>query len=276
MRQSFDFFGGLGLRGQLKPMKRPRPQQAVGVGDSVYNAVVSDGRTKVELVSFPWVESVRNSFKKPPAGQLMAVGLRNAAKDRLPSKFGSFSTMAFLQPLAWLDAPSIHPFVFSDTEEEEEEEEEGQAVDSELCPIHVKEIVFGEADDRLFESGQLFRDLSPHCFIPGLTTFGDPSQGYSSIAPAVRVLSSPHSALIFKVPDLDTACTDISRLIGHDTRPDSYSATSPSKADKFARVPVPFLHGLSIRLSESEEYVSRYFEPDVSAREREDNSVEFE
>jgi hypothetical protein len=245
-----------------------------GLGESVYNAVLSDGRTKVELISFPWVEKVRKLFKRPAAGQLIAVGLSNASeKNNLEALHtGPWSSTAFLQPLAWLDSPNINPFIFPDTEESEP----NKCEPGELCSTHIKEIVFGEAEDRLAASRQLLRDLATHSFIPGLTTFGDPVQGYKSIPPAVRVLNSPSSALVFKVPDLEAACDDISRLVGFPVQTDSYSATSPSKADAFAHVPVPFLQGLSVRVSESEDFLSRYLEPAVSARMRQDNSVEFE
>ncbi len=252
------------------------------LGPGVFSAAVGDGRTSVELVSLDWVERLRRVARRPRASQLLAVclcGVRDAAlTDQRPS---AVAAAAFLQPLAWLATPAVHPLLLCEAAGTlDMRHMQGEPHRQHLRhPLHaqqleqqqlradadagatVKEVVLGEDESRFVAAHGLVQRLGCTPLSPGLVGLGPGGATMSDHAPALRLLPAATSALVLRVPSL-AAATQRLAACGVETRVVRRFGQSagPRVADDVALL-APFLAGLDLRLSETAQYDRQFAEP---------------
>eukprot|EP00514_Thraustochytrium_sp_LLF1b_P005480 CAMPEP_0184511134 /NCGR_PEP_ID=MMETSP0198_2-20121128/2184_1 /TAXON_ID=1112570 /ORGANISM="Thraustochytrium sp., Strain LLF1b" /LENGTH=302 /DNA_ID=CAMNT_0026901069 /DNA_START=52 /DNA_END=960 /DNA_ORIENTATION=+ len=209
-----------------------------------WSAGVSDGRTAIDFVAPKETSAVR----------------------RHP---GRVVSSVLMQPLAWLDQPCIHPLVILDQHVDTAESSQVEP----YTRSHIKEIVIGEAEERLANTNDFFSALSSRRLSPGVTSFGTGSETsveqdtpvYMHQVPVVRVIPSPASSLVIKVQDVEETKAQLSSF---------------AKMNKIGmrdmddvQVLAPFLQGLDLRITAGEKFQSRFMETPLATLST--SSVEF-
>mmetsp|Transcript_11315 Transcript_11315/g.20913 ORF Transcript_11315/g.20913 Transcript_11315/m.20913 type:complete len:329 (+) Transcript_11315:214-1200(+) len=235
-----------------------------------WSAGVSDGRTAIDFVALDWISRVRKARNKPSAAQLLAIHIvppkETSAVRRHP---GRVVSSVLMQPLAWLDQPCIHPLVILDQHVDTAESSQVEP----YTRSHIKEIVIGEAEERLANTNDFFSALSSRRLSPGVTSFGTGSETsveqdtpvYMHQVPVVRVIPSPASSLVIKVQDVEETKAQLSSF---------------AKMNKIGmrdmddvQVLAPFLQGLDLRITAGEKFQSRFMETPLATLST--SSVEF-
>jgi len=250
--KSFAFFcEALGLRAGIHPKLRTNRDHLPQFRES-FCASVHDGNVAIEFASVGWVEKVRSLTRCSPAAQVVAICLENVEKeDALNRRPSGSESLLYMQQFAWLNSPLVQPFVLG-----VEPSKEGRRRDKsfDVNASHLKELVFGEDESRFYGTSAHISAIAPKTVVPGALSFVQ-SESYQELVPILRVLPSQVTSFVFKVGSLDRMKRDVLNenddILWSERQERGFSAAQ-------VRVEAPFLHGLDIRVTASEEF-ERYF-----------------
>mmetsp|Transcript_18212 Transcript_18212/g.35774 ORF Transcript_18212/g.35774 Transcript_18212/m.35774 type:complete len:357 (-) Transcript_18212:370-1440(-) len=279
VKSSFKLFTDVfGLKAAQEPAKRSSATW-FALANEQYHAAVTDDVVSIEFASVDWISRARKTMKAPPAQQLLAICFKDVQEGVLEAAPQPTLTQSagLLQQLAWIAHPSCHPMIFLDPTEATIDRAEAVREAKEDDQTHVKEIVFGEDEDRFYQTSSLLRSLATQSVMPSVISFGS-SENYEDLVPVMRVLPASISSIVLRVPSLEPfrgLCSPEptpTQSEGSQTPESSVQddestekvhfmelATRGRSAEQM-RVEAPFLSGLDLRLSASDVIDSGFIE----------------
>ncbi|GBG34544.1 Hypothetical Protein FCC1311_107682 [Hondaea fermentalgiana] len=272
VRRAYETFTDvLGLASKQAPARRSSATWFKLASDQ-YHAAVTDGRISIEFASVDWISAARRAGGCPAAQQLLAICLQGVDPGLLETAQPSVTQSALLlQQLAWIGQPSCHPMIFRDPASHEDEDAAVGARTG-TSSAHVKEIVFGEEENRFYATSNLLRGLATQSVQPGVISFGA-SAAYEDVIPALRILPSSASALVLRVDNLeDFKGKAIALEEEEEDRQGAPTGTEVGQRVSFVEIPgrgrgsdqlqveAPFISGLDVRLSASDAIETSFVE----------------